>query len=339
MSIKVGIVGCGSHAHTHAEAIASHPETTLVSCLDADSERANRFAAEYGGAKPYSSLSDMVRGETIDLLIIAAFPSVHAKLVIEALQCGVSMILCEKPLGLTLDEALDIERQAKRTKSIVLEGLMYRSHPQLRKAYELVGDGAIGEVQYMHAQFTDYSNDHPGNWRNNRSLGGGSMTAKGCYLVDACNLFAGSRAEAAFAVETVDRDRQVEIGVSGTIRYENGAIGHFETNHRSVWREEFRIVGTSGTIIIPHAIVTKNQQREIILERNGLYEFRPSEKEVYTFDACNSYKLQLDNICNVLRGDAQPNYPIQAAIANYRVTDAIVKSVQSGKMETVQWES
>lgn len=336
MLMRVGIVGCGQHAATHADAVAAHPGAVLTACLDADPGRAARFAAEYAAA-PYSNLAEMARSRSVDLLVVAAFPSAHAGLVREAMGCGFSLILCEKPLSLTLEDALDIERQAARTGSVVLEGLMYRSHPQMIKALELVAEGAIGEVQYVHAQFTDYGSDHPGNWRNQRSLGGGSMTAKGCYLVDACNLFAGSRASGAFAVETVDPRRQVEIGMSGTIRYENGVVGHFETNHRSVWREEIRVVGTTGTLTVPHAIVTKRQPRRVVLERNGHYEFRPNEREEFDFAPCNSYELQLSNIRDVFLHGGQPNYSLQSAIVNYRVTDAIARSAQSGKMEPVRW--
>ena len=336
--LKVGIVGCGNHAHTHAEAIIHHPKFQFIACVDVHEERARAFANTYGIANVYGSISDLVHEHIPDLVIIAAFPAIHAKLVKQAVAEGVKAVLCEKPLAMSLNEALEIQQFADRHGAFVMEGLMYRAHPQISKASELVREGSIGEVKYIHGMFTDYMNDISGNWRNDPQLGGGSMTAKGRYLVDACNLFSGSSAVSAFAIESLDPLRQVEIGITGTIGYENGVIGHIETNHRSSWREEIRITGTKGTLIIPHAIVTKQQARHILLECNGLYEFREVEREQFDFPVVNAYALQLDAIYQSIKHGEQPSMPLASSIDNYRVTDALMRSAKSGRLEQVQWE-
>ena len=247
-------------------------------------------------------------------------------------------IICEKPLALNEQQARDIHALATENDVLVVEGLMYRSHPQIRKTKELLESGAIGDVQYIHGQFTDYNKLNPKNWRSNRSQGGGSMTAKGCYLVDACNYFSGSRAKAAFCMESINADLNVEVGETATIVYENGVTAQFETNHRSVWREELRVCGTNGTIVIPHAIVTKTQKRFIEIQRNGAYETRPMETERIEFEACNSYELQLINVYNHIKKGAELNLPIMDSVVNYTVTDALMKSVETGRLEPVLWD-
>lgn len=338
MTIQVGIVGCGGHANTHASAILESGFADLAACADINAERARQFADKYGVKDSYGSLQEMAAAHRLDLLIIVAFPTVHPPLVREAVEYGIRHILCEKPLALDSRQAEEIEALAAETGALVVEGLMYRSHPQIGKAKQLLDSGAIGEIRCIHAQFSDYASSNPGNWRNNRSLGGGSMTAKGCYLVDACNLFSGSRAKSAFCYETVNPEFNVEVGETGTILYENGVTAQFETNHRSVWREEIKICGTKGTLLIPHAIVTKTQRREIVLESNGAYESRPMHVETIEFDAHNSYLLQLKNLHDCIRDGAPPNFPIRDSIANYKVTDALMRSVASGKLEPVDWQ-
>jgi len=335
--ISVGIVGCGGHAHTHASTIRESGFATLTACADRDVERANAFGDTYGVERRYGSLAEMLQRERLDLLVIVAFPTVHPALIEEAVEAGVRYILCEKPLAMTAEQAVRIEGIASRSGALVVEGLMYRSHPQFAKAKELLAQGAIGDIRYIHGQFSDYASSSPGNWRNQRSLGGGSMTAKGCYLVDACNEFSGSRAVSAFCLESTNPEFQVEVGETGTILYENGVTAQFETNHRSVWREEIKICGTKGTLRIPHAIVTKTQPREIVLEIGGAYESRPMEVEVFTFEPQNSYHLQLENLYRCITDGAAPNFPIAASVANYKVTDALMRSVASGRLEPVVW--
>ncbi|TDF89192.1 Gfo/Idh/MocA family oxidoreductase [Paenibacillus piri] len=337
MEIKVGIVGCGGHANTHAAAIRESGFATLAACADIDPERARQFADKYGVKNSYGSLKEMAEANALDLLIIVAFPTVHPPLIREAVSYGIRHILCEKPLALNSEQAEEIQALAKESGALIVEGLMYRSHRQIAKARELVASGVIGDVRYIHAQFSDYASSSPGNWRNNRSLGGGSMTAKGCYLVDACNLFSGSRAKSAFCIESVNPEFNVEVGETGTIVFENGVTAQFETNHRSVWREELKVCGTKGTLIIPHLIVTKVQKREVLLELDGSYEHRLMKVESFEFEPHNSYLLQLENLYRCIREGAAPNFPITDSIINYKVTDALMRSVQSGKLEPVQW--
>ncbi|TDF91980.1 Gfo/Idh/MocA family protein [Paenibacillus piri] len=338
MTIQIGIVGCGGHANTHGATIAESPFATLVACADIDPERARLFAETHGAPYSYGSLEEMAQNHSLDLLIIVAFPTVHPPLIKEAVGYGIKTILCEKPVALNAGQVQEIIEVAKQTGTTVVEGLMYRSHPQIRQARKLIGNGTIGDVRYIHAQFSDYRNLNPGNWRNDSKLGGGSMTAKGCYLVDACNLFSGARAAAAFCIESNDSDYGgVEIGETGTILYENGVTAQFETNHRSCWREEIKVCGTLGTLVIPHAIVTKSQTRTIEVQLEGSYERRPMQIEAHSFDVHNSYALQLENIYRCIREGASLNMPLEHSLANYKVTDALMKSVHSGKLEKVEW--
>ncbi len=338
MKINVGILGCGNHAKTHADVIHKSSYANLKACADIDLERANVFARKYDCDHSYASLKEMRSEHELDLLLIVAVPAVHPQLISEAIEQGIKAIICEKPLALNEQQARDIHALATENDVLVVEGLMYRSHPQIRRTKELLESGAIGDVQYIHGQFTDYNKLNPKNWRSNRSQGGGSMTAKGCYLVDACNYFSGSRAKAAFCMESINADLNVEVGETATIVYENGVTAQFETNHRSVWREELRVCGTNGTIVIPHAIVTKTQKRFIEIQRNGAYETRPMETERIEFEACNSYELQLINVYNHIKKGVELNLPITDSVINYMVTDALMKSVETGKLEPVLWD-
>jgi xylose dehydrogenase (NAD/NADP) len=338
MTFKIGIVGCGGHANTHGAAVKESSFAELVACADLDAEKAGKFAERHGAAHSYGSLQAMLENHVLDLLIIVAFPTVHPPLIKEAIAYGVKGIICEKPLAMNAKQAEEIAGLAHKHSTLIVEGLMYRSHPQFSKARELIAEGKIGEVRYIHAQFTDFKRPGANNWRNNRDLGGGSMTAKGCYLVDACNVFSGSRAKSAFCIESTDEALGgVEIGETGTIVYENGVTAHFETNHRSVWREEIKVCGTEGTLIIPHAIVTKTEPRAIELQRNGAYEAVAMQCDAYEFGVFNSYVLQLENVYRCIREGAAPNMPLADSITNYRVTDALMTSVRTGRLELIEW--
>src|SRR5690554_5136079 len=132
--IRVGIIGCGNHAgKNHVPVVQESSFAELVAVADIDGERARLFADNFGIKNSYDSLKNMLDHQSLDLLIIVAFPSIHPELIKEALEHGVKAVLCEKPLGLNASQAEEIQALAAQKDDIVIEGLMYRSHPQIQK--------------------------------------------------------------------------------------------------------------------------------------------------------------------------------------------------------------
>lgn len=335
--LSLGLVGCGNQSARHAAVVEDADDAEFVGCADQDEDRARAFADEHGIADAYDSLGRLVEAKSLDALIIAAVPTAHPDLIESAIERGVEAILCEKPMVVPGkgERALELEALAEETDTLLVEGLMYRHHPQIQRALELIEDGAIGDVKYVHGQFSDYYSADADDWRNDAALGGGSMGAKGCYMVDVCNVFADSRPVEAVCRETRDDEFDVEIGQTGTVVYDNGVTAQFETNHRSVWREEVKVCGTEGALVVPHAIVTTNQSREIELQIGGAYEHEPREDEMIEFEPTNSYARQFENFLACLRGEAEPVVPLANSVANYELVDALLRSAETDRVEPV----
>ncbi len=335
--LSIGLVGCGNHSTRHATVVEDSPDARIVGCADIDVATARAFAAEHDIPDAYGSLEELVDATSLDALIIAAVPTAHPTLVETAIEHGVRAILCEKPMVVPGegDRARELCTLAERTDTLLIEGLMYRHHPQIQRAIELRDEGAIGDVRYVYGQFSDYYSDDAGNWRNDDDRGGGSMGAKGCYLIDACTVFAGAEPVEAVCRETRDEIFDVEIGETGMVVYENGVTAQFETNHRSVWREELKICGTEGTISIPHAIVTTTQPRTIELQLGGAYEFEERDVETMAFEPTNSYARQFENFVACIRENAEPVVPLADTVRNYELVDAVMRSTETDRVESV----
>ncbi|MFB6141183.1 MAG: Gfo/Idh/MocA family protein [Halosimplex sp.] len=335
--LSLGLVGCGRQSERHANVVGATDGAELVGCADVDVERAREFAADHDVPAAYGSLAELVDAEPLDGLVIAAVPTAHPDLVETAIERGIGAVLCEKPMVVPgeAERARELRTLAEETDTVLMEGLMYRHHPQIQRALELVDEGAIGDVKYVHGQFSDYYSADGDNWRNDADLGGGSMGAKGCYMLDACNAFADAAPAEAVCRETYDEEFGVEIGETGTVVYENGVTAQFETNHRSVWREELKVCGTEGVLVVPHAIVTTSQRREIELQLGGAYEHEPRETEVFEFDPVNSYALQFENFLDCVRGDGEPVVSLSDSVANYELADALLRSTETDRVEEV----
>jgi xylose dehydrogenase (NAD/NADP) len=335
--LSFGLVGCGRQSERHANVVDATDGSEFVACADVDAERAAAFGADHDIPAAYGSLDELVSEESLDGLVIAAVPTAHPDLAETAIESGIRAVLCEKPMVVPgeTDRARELRALADETGTVLVEGLMYRHHPQIQRALSLVEDGRIGDVKYVHGQFTDYYSADADNWRNDADLGGGSMGAKGCYMLDACNVFAGAEPVEAVCRETRDEEFGVEIGQTGTVVYENGVTAQFETNHRSVWREELKVCGTEGVLVVPHAIVTTSQPREIELQIGGAYEHEPRETEVVEFEPVNSYARQFENFLACVRGEAERVVSLADSVANYELAGALLRSTETDRVEAV----
>ena len=336
--MRIGLVGCGRIAPRHAQAAADSPACRITCCAARHRERAEAFAAAWGIPRAYGSLDELLASGGCDMVLLATWPADHLEQIRACCRAGVRAILCEKALAMNAAEGEEIRRIVEEAGAFLMEGLMYRHHPQIRESVKLVREGAVGEVMHISGYFSDriVGTPDPDNWRFKPELGGGTMTAKGCYMVDAVSLFAGARPVRAISHRSMSGDGSYDTGHTATVVFANGATAAFESNHRSVWREEIRVYGTTGVLTVPHAIVTAAGVRRIVISRGGRFETEEPAEEVREMGVHDSYRLQLENVHACLFGGGSPVVPLEDSVANLRLTTALLKSADSGRFEPVE---
>lgn len=97
----------------------------------------------------YDDHRQLLSNESIDGVVIAAPPQTHMDLIADCLDAGMRFVFCEKPLTINRAETDAIRRQAHAAGAIVLEGFMYRYHPQIAAVCELIASGELGAVDHV----------------------------------------------------------------------------------------------------------------------------------------------------------------------------------------------
>ncbi len=335
--MRIGLVGCGRIAPAHVAAAAGLPSCVITSCAARHLDRAEAFARQWKIPRAYGSMEALLDAEELDLVLLATWPADHLEQIRACCLRGVRAILCEKALAMNAEEGEEIVGLTRQHGVFLMEGLMYRHHPQILKARELLGAQTVGEVGYISGYFCDPITGTPDldNWRFKPELGGGTLTAKGCYMVDALCFLAGRPPLQAFSHITPSSDGRYEVGHTGTIVFQGGATAQFEANHRTTWREEIRVYGTRGCLVIPHAIVTARQERCLLISTGGKYEAEPTQEQKVELGIHNSYRLQLENVYACLFGSGRPAVTLAESVANLRVTSALLRSAATGQLEQV----
>src|SRR5687768_2313417 len=109
--LRYGLVGCGGFGRFCFEHYLKLPDLECVAVADINADLARKTAAQFG-VTACESPEDLLRREDIDIVHLATPPFTHGPLGMEALQAG-KHVLCEKPLAVTMDDALALAALAK----------------------------------------------------------------------------------------------------------------------------------------------------------------------------------------------------------------------------------
>ncbi len=256
--LRFGIIGAGGIAHAHARALRGLPDTALlVGAADAVPEAAQKFGAEfgittYGGDR---AVEQLLNRDDIDAVSIATPSGLHASLAIAALESG-RHVLCEKPLGITLEQVDAMI--AVQTRSGKALGCVYqqRLHPSAQIVKQAIADGRFGRIlhanSYLKWQRTQAYYD-AGGWRGTWAMdGGGALMNQSIHYIDLLQWLAGPLATLHAYTGTLNHRIETEDAAVAVVRFQSGALGTIEgmTNAIAGTYDRVEIYGTLGAAVI-----------------------------------------------------------------------------------------
>lgn len=245
--IRWGIVGAGNIAHTFAKDLALVAGNELNGVASRSLEKAKGFADEYNAPNAFGSYDEMFKSDVIDVVYIATPHTSHAKLSILAMNHGKN-VLCEKPMGVHIEEVKSMLAKAREKKVFLMEALWTRFNPTIREVKKLVDNGEIGSVGYLKADFAFYGLDREASGRIlNPDLAGGSVLDIGIYPIFLSYLILGM--PKSITATSKFYKTGVEIQTAMIFNYDNAQSLLFSgLSSKSEMKAE--IAGSSGSIYI-----------------------------------------------------------------------------------------
>jgi predicted dehydrogenase len=296
-----------------------------------DIARGREIAARLGIPKAYGSYEELLADPSITAVYNPLPNHLHVPWTIKAMEAG-KHVLCEKPIALTADEARLLMVCRERTGRHVAEAFMVRHHPQWQLAREIAQSGRIGEVRAMQTFFSYYLTD-PRNIRNQADIGGGGLYDIGCYAILTARYIFG--AEPSRVIGLMDRDPTLSTDrlTSALIEFPGGRQLSFLCSTQLVPHQRVQIAGTKGRIEVQVPFNPKPDDTTRVLVDDGS-DLRGSGIAVEEIPPCDQYTRQGDEFSRVVLGDKRPDWPLEDAVANMKVIDAIFRSVESNRWET-----
>jgi predicted dehydrogenase len=287
-----------------------------------DPEKARQTASQLGIPKAYSSYEELLTDPEVDAVYNPLPNHLHVPWSIKALEGG-KHVLCEKPIALTAAEAQDLLDAAHEHPQLkVMEAFMYRHHPQWQRTQQLVAQGEIGDLRTIQSFFSYYNVD-PNNIRNLAGMGGGGLMDIGCYCISLSRFIFDGEPHRVSGIVEYDPGFQVDRLVSAVLDFGRGTATFTCATQLSPY-QRVNIFGTAGRVEIEIPFNAPTDRPCRMWHQHG------SETDEILLDVCNQYTIQGDLFSQAVLNDTDVPTPLEDAVANMKVIEAIVRSAESG---------
>ena len=342
--IKWGVVGSGGIAkrRTIPEGITKARNAELISVFDIDT-KVNSEVAEKFGAREAASVEDLL-GSDIDAVYIATPASVHGEQVRVCAKAR-KHVLCEKPLGMMVDEAeemIDICRGAGVKLGCAF---MMRFVAQHQEALKLIKEGKLGKPTYARAQLSCWYPPIEGAWRQDPiSGGGGALIDMGGHCIDLLEMFFGKVIKVGCFINNIVHGYKSEDSAVVLLFFENGALGSVDTffcipDNSS--KNVLELYGSKGSILANGTIGQGpvGQMTAFLEQDSEGYDAQQARAEAQgmeiDLEPVNTYQAEIEEFGRAIIDDREPIISGELGLRSQKVLSACYESARLGKVVEV----
>ncbi|WP_288395645.1 Gfo/Idh/MocA family protein [uncultured Vagococcus sp.] len=187
MSIKFGVIGLGNRGSKFAlHSLIPHPEIEVIMVSDVTGNHFDLF--EDKGIKCVTDYHELLENKEVDAIFIATPDGTHGEIVLEAVKHS-KHIICEKPLEITEEKVVELEKGLENYEKVFLVGYVLRYAPLYAKAKDLLASGIIGDIYLAngidHIHYGGYAFFH--DWHRTKEKSQSLLLQKSSHSLDILN--------------------------------------------------------------------------------------------------------------------------------------------------------
>jgi len=316
-TIHWGILGAGRIAEKFAADFSAVGNGKIVAVGSRSLDNAKKFAQKYNIGKWHGSYQDLVQNPEVDIIYIATPHNFHFEQVELCLTNG-KHVLCEKPVTVNALQLEKLMHLAKAKNLFFMEAMWTPFLPAVQKVMQWLGEGQIGTVKMIHAEFGYAGNADPKNRLYNPELAGGALLDIGIYPLTMAEMVAQSKIET-LQVQSVLSTTGIDETNVLQIKYQNGILAQLRSTFTAQLKNEAIIYGTKGMIVIPSFWMSKKAQ---ITNDNG--------EEIFIDESTTlGYNHEAQHVVEMLQlGKTESDImPLSRSLQMMRLMDAIRKEM------------
>jgi D-xylose 1-dehydrogenase (NADP+, D-xylono-1,5-lactone-forming) len=315
--VKWGILSTADINRKVIPGMRASEKAELIAVASREQGRADDYAREWEIERAYGSYAALLEDADVEAVYISLPNTLHCEWSIHAVEAG-KHVLCEKPMS---RYAADVEAAfdaAEKSGRILTEAFMYRHNAQTARLRQLVSEGAIGDLRVVRSCFS-YALYDEDNIRLRTDVEGGSLMDVGCYCVSGSRLL-GGEPERVYGEQFIGPSKTDWV-FAGSMRFPGDVLAQFDCGTALGERDELEAIGTEGSLFLDdpwHCV-----EPVIELRRDG-------QVERIELEHADSYRLEVENLSDAIRGAAEPLLGREDAVGQARAIEALFRSAATG---------
>lgn len=336
-TLKWGILGAARVNERLLPAIVDAQNATLVAIASRRAGAAKatleKHAPDLKGVNCYDDLESLIKDENVEAIYCPMANEEHAEWALKAINAG-KHILIEKPMSTDLEAIDQIESAAKAKQVKVMEGFMYRFHPQHTKVKKMIDSGLIGPVVSARASFS-FLMPESRHYRINRDIanGGGALWDIGPYAVHALRWCFADKNTPAEPINVIAHAKLnahgADMVTSGVLDFGkdvngNARFGHFDISFERGRKAEYEVIGPKGWIKV-HNTWVYGETVPVISWEAG------KDAGTESLPTANHFNLEIEHFSDCVLNDKNPLLTFDDARGNCKTIESIISAIHANQ--------
>jgi predicted dehydrogenase len=321
--LRAAICGAGHWGTRLIESVQGSGRIRFVAAVTRDPAALQPLGKRFGLALSFR-YADVLADPAVDAVVLATPHSQHADAIVAAAKAR-KHVFVEKPFTLTRESAEGAIEACRAAGITLAVGFNRRYAPAYVDMKRRIAAGEIGVLRHLEGNFSGPPSYQtaPGNWRSNRAESpGGSMSARGCHVLDAMVHIAGLATEVVAVSERQQLDIDVDDTTSCLLRFAGGATGTLATLHAATRFYRLHAFGSKG------ALELRGDTGLDVFDLEG-------NVQRLSFEAVDKERAELEAFADAVAGGVKFVIAPEEIVNVVAGTEAVVASARSGKAVTM----
>lgn len=319
--LRIGILGASGIARDKVLPALTKTKNARAQLLGTRDPAGRAPVAEQfgvvGGAAP---LDDVIVSPEVDAIYVSLPNTLHLEWILKALDAG-KPVLSDKPMSVTPAEAEAVARKSRQTGLQVMEGFMFRFHPQNRYIRQRIEDGSLGDVREARTYFLFNMLDAvpPTDIRITDGPGAGAFMDMGCYVVAAARMVLGEPV-AASGWQVRDRALGINVGGIANLLFAENKRAQISWSYDTGNGANLQVIGSEAILETNNPFVPDQGTpgETTVLEHN----LRTGD-QAHHFDTVDQFQLEFEDFAAAVLSGTDPTYTVEDAVAQAKAMDLV----------------
>jgi len=313
--LKFGIIGCSRIARKSVIPAILQSEFAELEIIGSRTiEKSKEFSTEFN-CKKNGTYDDVISDDSINAVYISTPIGTHAELAMKAASAG-KHVYCEKSTTDSFTSAKEMVECSKNNNVRIMEGFMFRFHPQHQKVQELINNNKIGDLDSFYGSF-GFPSFPEGDIRYNKELGGGFLNDSGCYPICASRMIFDQEPLSVFSHNSIDSKTGVDVKGTSILTYKNNKTANITYANGNYYQAKYEVWGSEGVISLDRAYsVPSDFITKINLQYNIENTWEGRKNEIIKVEPTDHFLKMIDIFCMEINGNSKLSLNFEKELLN-----------------------